>query len=205
MQAMAAGWSWRATAFDHMVFAKFMQSSCQRKSDSFYPYNATHFGRQSDLLECGHSLDVNTVNDTQAKLNKNINSTCKVLAPWFLNWNKISQKCSICTKSSFLSNIVHKFVYIPVSEHFSVVKIIHPPHISRSWLNSTIITQVHLVLGTIKSLSKMCIFVTQHNTTDLSHFERACNWNADCRNVYQSCWQRILCSLLHHKSPPTQF
>jgi hypothetical protein len=48
---------------------------------------------------------------------------------------------------------VHKFVYIPVSEHFSFAKIIHPPDrcgISRTWLFSTIITQVHLVLGTIK-------------------------------------------------------
>jgi hypothetical protein len=34
-------------------------------------------------------------------------------------------KCSIYTKSLFLSNLVHKFVYIPVSEHFSFVKIIH--------------------------------------------------------------------------------
>jgi hypothetical protein len=68
------------------------------------------------------------------------------------------------TKRLFLSNFVHTFVYIPVSEHFSFVKIIHPPDkwgISRSRFNSMIITQVHLVLGTIKGHSKMCIFVTQ--------------------------------------------
>ena len=65
----------------------------------------------------------------------NINSTCKVLVPCFMSWNKISQKCSICTKFIFLSNFVHTFVYIPVSEHFSFAKIIHPPDrcgISRS-------------------------------------------------------------------------
>ncbi|KAK6305023.1 hypothetical protein J4Q44_G00238030 [Coregonus suidteri] len=50
-----------------------------------------------------------------------------------------------------------------------------------------IITQVHLVLGTIKGLSKMCSFVTQHNATDVSSFERACNLHADCRNGHQSC------------------
>ena len=80
---------------------------------------------------------------------------------------------------------MHRFVYIPVREQFSFAKIIHPPDrcgISRSWLNSVIITQVHLVLGTIKGHSKMCGFVTQHNATDVSSFEGACNWHADCRN-----------------------
>ena len=41
-------------------------------------------------------------------------------------------------------HIVHKCVYIPVNEHFSFAKIIHPPDrcgIPRSWLNSMIITQ----------------------------------------------------------------
>ena len=94
----------------------------------------------------------------------------------------------------FLYNFVHKFVYIHVSEHFSLAKIIHPPDrcgISRSWLNSMIITQVHLVLGTIKWHSKMCSFATQHNATAISSFERACNWHADCRNVHQSCFPTI--------------
>ena len=78
-------------------------------------------------------------------------TTCK------LHWTKIwtqhvpwaeikdPRKCSICTKSLFLSNVVHKFVYIPSSEHFYIAKIIHPPDrcgISRSWLNSMIITRV---------------------------------------------------------------
>ena len=118
----------------------------------------------------------------------------KVLVPCFKSWNKIFQKCFICTKSVFLSNGVHKFVYILVSENFSFAKIIHPPDrcgISRSWLNSIIITQVHLVLGT--KGHKMCSFVTQHNATDVSTFEGACNWHADCRNVHQSCCQIIYC------------
>ena len=75
-----------------------------------------------------------------------------------MSWNKRSPKLSICTKSLFLSDFVHKFVYITVSEHFSFAKIIHPTDrcgISRSWLNSRIITQVHFVLGTIKGHSKV--------------------------------------------------
>ena len=72
----------------------------------------------------------------QCILNKNINTTCKVLVPCFMRRNKRSQKCSICTKSLFCSNFVHKFVYIPVSDHFSFAKIIHQPDrcgISISW------------------------------------------------------------------------
>ena len=45
-------------------------------------------------------------------LNKNINATCKVLVPCFMSWNKRSQK-SMCTKSFFISNLVHKIVHIP--------------------------------------------------------------------------------------------
>jgi hypothetical protein len=48
---------------------------------------------------------------------------------------------------------VYQCVYIPVSEHFSFAKIIHPPDrcgISRSSFNCMIITRVHLVRGTIK-------------------------------------------------------
>ena len=106
-------------------------------------------------------------------LNININATCKVLVSCFISLNKNSQKCSRHTKSVFISNIVHKCVYIPVSEHFSFAKIIHPPDrsgISRNWLNSMIITQVHLVLGTIKGHSKMCSFITQHNATRCAKF-----------------------------------
>ena len=52
-----------------------------------------------------------------------------------------------------LSNFMQKMCYIPFSEHFSFAKIFHPLDrcgISISWLNSMVITQVHLVLGTIQ-------------------------------------------------------
>jgi hypothetical protein len=119
-------------------------------------------------------------------LNKNINATCKVLVPCFTNWNKITQICSIPTKSFFLSSLVHKFVNIPVSEHLFFAKIIYPPDrcgISSSGLNSMIITQVRLVLGTIKGHWKMCCFVTQDNATDVK-LRVPCNCHADCRNVH---------------------
>ena len=100
---------------------------------------------------------------------------------------------------------MHKFVYIPVIEHFSFAKRIHPPDRCGIWFNSMIITHVHLVLGTIKGQSKMCGFVTQDNATDVASFEGLCNWHAACRNVHQSCFQRISCSFLYHKLPPTSY
>ncbi len=107
-------------------------------------------------------------------------------APIFHELNSFS----MYTRGLFLSNIVNKSVKICVSEHFSFAEIIHPPHrwgISRCWLDSMIIAQVCLRLATIKGHSKMCSFTTQHNATDVASFERACNLNADCRNVHQSC------------------
>ena len=89
-----------------------------------------------------------------------------MLVPCFMSFmsrNKRYQKCSIRTKRLFLWNCVHKFVYSPVTERFSFAEIIHPPDrcgISRGWLNSMIITEVHLVLGAIKGHSKMWSFVT---------------------------------------------
>ena len=62
------------------------------------------------------------------------------------------------------SHFVHKYDYILVSEHFSFAKIIHPPDRcgnQEADLNSMSITQVHLVLGTIKDNSKMCFVTTQ--------------------------------------------
>ena len=53
------------------------------------------------------------------------------------------------------------------------------------------ITQVNLVLGTVKVHSKMCSYITQRNATDVSSFEEAYNWNADGGNVHQSCFQRM--------------
>ncbi len=99
-------------------------------------------------------------------------------------------------------------ITVCVSEHFSFAEIIHPPHrcgISRWWLDSMIIAQVCLRLATIKGHSKMCSFITQHNATDVTRFEGACNWHADCRNFYQSCCLWIECSFLYHKLSPKAF
>jgi hypothetical protein len=103
-----------------------------------------------------------------------------VLIPCFISWNKRSRNVPYAKKNTFLSYFVHKCVYISVSEHFSFAMIIHPPDrcgISRSWLHSMLITQVHLVQATQKCA------VLSHNTMPQS-FEGACNWHADCRNVH---------------------
>ncbi len=68
-----------------------------------------------------------------------------------------------------------------------------------------IIAQVCLRLATIKGLSKMCSLITQHNATDVTSFEGACNWHAECRNVHQSCCPWIKCSFLYHKPSPKAF
>ncbi len=51
----------------------------------------------------------------------------------------------------------------------------------------------------------MCSFITQHNATDVASFEGVCNWDADCRNVHQSCCLWIECSFLYHKPSPKAF
>ncbi len=51
----------------------------------------------------------------------------------------------------------------------------------------------------------MSSFITQHNATDVTSFEGACNWHADCRNVHQSCCLWIECSFLYHKPSPKVF
>ena len=71
-------------------------------------------------------------------------------------------------KKAYFSHLVHTCVYIHVSENFSFAMTIHG--ISRSLLNSMMITQVHLVLGTIKGHSKMCSFDKLHNATDVSSY-----------------------------------
>ncbi len=83
------------------------------------------------------------------------------LAPFFKSWTQISKTFSMYTKGLFLSNIVHKSVYICVSEQFSFAELIHLPHrcgILRCWLDSMIIAQVCLRLATINGHSKMCSF-----------------------------------------------
>ncbi len=37
----------------------------------------------------------------------------------------------------------------------------------------------------------MSSFITQHNSTDVTSFEGAFNWHADCRNVHQSCCHEL--------------
>ena len=54
--------------------------------------------------------------------------------------------------------------------------------------------------GDIKRTLKCAVLSTQHNATYVSSFEGACNWNADCRNVPQSCCQRIECSFFYQCS-----
>ena len=107
---------------------------------------------------------------------------------WNIYWNERSQKCSICTKTLFCSNFVHRFVYFPVSERFSFAT-------WQVWHIKKLIKQHDHYIGalwTIKVHSKLCSFVTQHNATNASSFEGACNWHADCRNVHQSCcWMFI--------------
>ena len=67
---------------------------------------------------------------------------------------------------------MHKCVSIPVSEHFSIAKIIHPPD-SRRRLNSMVITQVHLVLGTIKGHLK-CVVLSHNTMPQMSQVLREC-------------------------------
>jgi hypothetical protein len=102
-----------------------------------------------------------------------------------MSWNKRSQKCSICIKSLFFKNSLHKFVYIPVSEHFSFAKTIHPPDrcgISRIWSNSMIITQVHLVLGTMKGNSKCSVLSHDTDVSSWGSVKLVC-WLQECPPV----------------------
>ncbi len=143
----------------------------------------------------------------------------------FRKWNPYliytEQKCIFAPIFHELNSKIEDFFYVHkrpislkycsqicVSEHFSFVGIIHPPHrcgISRCWLDSMIIAQVCLRLATIKGHSKMCSFITQHNATDVASFEGAYNWHADCRNVHQSCCPWIEGSFLYHKPSPNAF
>lgn len=38
-----------------------------------------------------------------------------------------------------------------------------------------------------RPLFTLCCFLTQHNTTDVTTWERALSWHAGCRNVHPSC------------------
>jgi hypothetical protein len=85
-----------------------------------------------------------------------------VLVPCFMIWNKRSQKCSIRTKKLISLIWCAQMCLYPCKWAFLLWQ--DNPHtwqvwhikIRSSWLNSMIITHVHLVLGTIKCHSKMC-------------------------------------------------
>ena len=73
---------------------------------------------------------------------------------------------TICTKGLFLSNCVHKFDYIPVGEHFSFSKVIHPPD---RWGIS--LRRCTLCWGQLKVTLKCAVFL--HNTLpQMSHVLR---------------------------------
>jgi hypothetical protein len=74
-------------------------------------------------------------------------------------------KRSVRTNSVFLSNVVHTFVYIPVSEHFSFAKIIHPPDrcgIKKLNKQHDHYTGAPCAGGTLKGHTKC--YVLTHNT-----------------------------------------
>ena len=90
----------------------------------------------------------------------------------------ISQKCSpqICLYSCWWS-------FLFCQDNLSTRQVWH--------IKKLIKQHNHYTCAPCAGDSKMCSFVTQHNATDVSSFEAVCNWHADCRNVYQSCCQRI--------------
>ena len=100
-------------------------------------------------------------------LDKNINVTWKVLVPCFMSWKKRSQKFSIRTKSLFLSIYVHKFVYVPVSEHFwlcqdnpSTWQVLHVKKLITGW-------SLHRCTCTLK-----CAVLSHNTMTQMSQVLR---------------------------------
>jgi hypothetical protein len=136
------------------------------------------------------------VTDWQAILNKNINATCNV----FVSWAELKDPRNLpySQKAYFSQILCTNLFYIPVSEHFSFAKIIHPLDrhgISR--LNGMIITQVHLMLETIKDHSNMWSFVTQHNAKFWWSVHLAC-WLQECPT---ELLPEILKYIFYHKPP----
>jgi hypothetical protein len=79
----------------------------------------------------------------------------------------------------FLSNLVHTFVYIPVSEHLILSQ--DNPSTWQMWHIKKLITQhdhytgAHCAGDNKRPLK--CADLSQHNVTDISSFEGACNWH----------------------------
>ena len=116
------------------------------------------------------------------------------------SWAELKdRRLFLCTQKAHFSQILFSNQSKPVSEHFSLVEIIHPPHIcdiSRCWSDSRITAQMCLRLATMKGHS-MCSFITRPNATDVSGFEGEWNWQTDCRNVLQNCCPWIECLFLY--------
>lgn len=112
----------------------------------------------------------------------------------------------ICKQKGLpISNLVHKFIKISISKHFTFAKVIHSLRrwdISKCWLKRMIIPQVSLGPFTIQGRSKMYSSFMQH---DAICFEEACNCHANCRNVNQRWCLSTKCYVYHHKLPPMTF
>ena len=113
-----------------------------------------------------------------------------------VSWAEIKDPRNV-PKSLFLSNVVHKCVYIPVSEHLSFAKIIHAPNrcsISKSRLNNMIIRhRCTLCWGQLKATLKCGVL--SHNTMPLMSQvlgEHEIGM-LTAGNVHQSCCYRIEC------------
>jgi hypothetical protein len=132
--------------------------TCAARQGTFSNRSPLHqrMRKQTLILSCGNILSKN--------------NTCKGLVPCFMSRNSLSQKCSYAQKAYF-SKILLKNVITSVNEHFSLAKIIYPHSRcgkSRSWINSMIITQVHLVLGT------KCAVLSNNIIPQLSQVLREC-------------------------------
>lgn len=79
---------------------------------------------------------------------QNTNATLLLFLPFLISLAQSSKTSSMYTKGPFLSNIVHKSVWISASQHFSFSGIIQPPqkriHIFVQWieLQSQLMTPV---------------------------------------------------------------
>ncbi len=96
---------------------------------------------------------------------KNYKRNTFVFAPFFMSWTQRSKTFSMYTKGLFLSNIVHKSVYICVSEHFSFAEIIHPPH--RCGISRCYILEWSFIVASLRHTSAIIMLTNQH--LDMPH------------------------------------
>lgn len=103
---------------------------------------------------------------SRSTLKENINAILSFCSHF--SWAQLKD-LRLFIKGPFLSNIVPRFVGVCVSEHFSFVEIIHPPHrcgVARCWLESVTIAQLCPRLATVKEFANMCDLITQFNATE---------------------------------------